>query len=56
MVKVTRKFNLSKDLGETYRYETVDIEIEHADTETALILIEEAYRLFLMRIREGKIR
>jgi len=56
MVKVSRKFNLSKDLGETYRYETVDIEAEGHDLETLLIQIEEAYRLMLMRIREKRIR
>jgi len=56
MIKVTRKFNLAKDLGESYRYETVDFEAEGSDLETLLIQIEEAYRLMLMRIREKKIR
>jgi len=55
-MKVTRKFNLAKDLGESFRYETVDFEAEGHDVETLLIQIEEAYRLMLMRIKEKRIR
>jgi len=33
-MKISRKFNLAKDLGESYRYETVDIEVEGSDVNT----------------------
>jgi len=55
-IVIRRKFSLSKDLGESYRFETIDIEMEGSDEETVLLEIEEAYRLYIERIKEGKIR
>lgn len=52
-MKVCRKFNLSR-IGKSY--ETIDIEVEAETIESAIQMIEDAWRSYCKSIVEGKVQ